>query len=111
MADTIPDMVWAKDLNQNYIFANKAFCSTILNARDTDEPVGKNDMFFAKRGKESHPENPEWHTFGELCMNSESGYPSWAWRRCSLMSMEMLRESLILLDVHKSPRMIRMENL
>ncbi|HQM05738.1 MAG TPA: PAS domain S-box protein [Tenuifilaceae bacterium] len=102
MADTIPDMVWAKDLNQNYIFANKAFCSTILNARDTDEPVGKNDMFFAKRERESHPENPEWHTFGELCMNSDLD----TLRELKEMQFDEygnVKGKFIFLDVHKSP--------
>ncbi|HPH00841.1 MAG TPA: PAS domain S-box protein [Tenuifilaceae bacterium] len=102
MADTIPDMVWAKDLNQNYIFANMAFCSTILNARDTDEPVGKNDMFFAKRERESHPENPEWHTFGELCMNSDLD----TLRELKEMQFDEygnVKGKFIFLDVHKSP--------
>lgn len=102
MADTIPDMVWAKDLNQNYIFANMVFCSTILNARDTDEPVGKNDMFFAKRERESHPENPEWHTFGELCMNSDLD----TLRELKEMQFDEygnVKGKFIFLDVHKSP--------
>ncbi|HNT41146.1 MAG TPA: PAS domain S-box protein [Tenuifilaceae bacterium] len=102
MADTIPDMVWAKDLNQNYIFANMSFCSTILNARDTDEPVGKNDMFFAKRERESHPENPEWHTFGELCMNSDLD----TLRELKEMQFDEygnVKGKFIFLDVHKSP--------
>lgn len=102
MADTIPDMVWAKDLNQNYIFANKAFCSTILNAKDTDEPIGKNDMFFAKRERESHPENPEWHTFGELCMNSDLDTLR-ELREMQFDEYGNVKGKFIFLDVHKAP--------
>jgi len=71
MTDNVPDMIWAKDLNGRYLFANKAICEILFNAKDTDEPVGKTDMFFAKRERGTHPKNLEWHTFGELCMNSD----------------------------------------
>jgi len=71
MADIIPDMLWAKDLNNNYIFVNKSLCKNLLNAKDTDEPIGKGDMFFAKRERETHAENPNWHTFGEVCRDSD----------------------------------------
>ncbi len=72
MADIIPDMLWAKDVNKNYIFANKSICENLLNAKDTNEPIGKNDMFFAERERASNPDNPEWHTFGEICRDSDS---------------------------------------
>jgi PAS domain S-box-containing protein len=72
MCDNAVDMIWAKDLNNRYLFANKAMCDNLLNAKDTDEPVGKTDMFFAKRERESHPDNPSWHTFGEICRDSDT---------------------------------------
>jgi diguanylate cyclase (GGDEF)-like protein/PAS domain S-box-containing protein len=72
MSDTMPDMLWAKDLERRYIFANEAICRNLLNAKDTEEPLGKTDLFFAKRERETHPDNPDWHTFGELCMDSDS---------------------------------------
>jgi hypothetical protein len=34
--------------------------------------VGKTDMFFALRERQSQPDNPQWHTFGELCQDSEA---------------------------------------
>lgn len=72
MSDTMPDMLWAKDLERRYIFANEAICKNLLNATDTEEPVGKTDLFFAKREREAHPDNPGWHTFGEMCMDSDA---------------------------------------
>jgi len=72
MSDTMPDMLWAKDLKRRYIFANEAICMNLLSARDTEEPVGKTDLFFATREREAHPDNPDWHTFGELCMDSDT---------------------------------------
>ena len=72
MCDNLPDLIWAKDAGGKFIFANKATCERLLNARDTDEPIGKTDMYFARREIESHHGDPEWHTFGEICTNSDS---------------------------------------
>ncbi len=71
MCDNVPDMIWAKDTEKNYLFANKALCELLLSAEDTDEPLGRNDLFFALRERARHPENPQWHTFGEICLDSD----------------------------------------
>nr|WP_321267948.1 PAS domain-containing sensor histidine kinase [uncultured Sulfurimonas sp.] len=67
----LPDMLWVKDLDGVYLYANKAVCDGLLMAKDIDEPIGKKDIFFAQREREAHNKNPEWHTFGELCFNSD----------------------------------------
>ena len=67
----LPDMLWVKDINGCYVYANKAICEGLLMAKDTAEPIGKNDIFFAMREREAHRENPDWHTFGELCANTD----------------------------------------
>jgi len=72
MCDNVPDLIWAKDLEKRFIFVNKAICDRLLNAKDTDEPVGKNDIFFAEREKKGHPDDPQWHTFSEICRDSDS---------------------------------------
>jgi len=72
MCDNVPDMIWAKNLANEYIFTNKAISEGLLNATDTNEPIGKTDMFFAGRERENHPENPEWHTFGEICRDTDA---------------------------------------
>ena len=71
MADNMLDMLWAKDLEKRFIFTNKSVCEKLLQATDTDEPIGKNDMFFALRERQSHPERNDWFTFGELCQDSD----------------------------------------
>jgi len=71
ICDNVPDMIWAKDLDKRYLFANQALCQKLLNAADTNEPVGNNDMFFALRERARHPENPDWHTFGEICAETD----------------------------------------
>ena len=67
----LPDMLWVKDLDGKYIYANKAICDGLLMAKDTTEPIGKGDVFFALRERELHKDKPDWHTFGELCFNSD----------------------------------------
>jgi len=71
MCDNVPDMIWAKNKKGEYLFTNKAICDKLLNAKDTEEPIGKTDMFFAQRERDSHPKDTQWHTFGEVCVNSD----------------------------------------
>ena len=71
MCDNVPDMIWAKDLEGRYVFANRALSEGLLNAADTDEPLGKSDAFFGERERARHPGDPQWHTFAEL--NPDSG--------------------------------------
>ncbi len=71
MSDNLPDLVWSKDIEGNFIFVNKACSEILLNAKDTDEPIGKNDIYFANREKASHPDNPDYHTFGKTCVSSD----------------------------------------
>jgi PAS domain S-box-containing protein len=71
LTQNLPDMLWVKEVNGNYLYANQAICEGLLMAKDTDEPIGKNDIFFAMRERDAHSDNPDWHTFGELCFNSD----------------------------------------
>ena len=102
MCDNVPDMIWAKGLDKRYLFANKALCEQLLNATDTEEPLGKTDLFFAHRERDSRAEDPQWHTFGELCQDTDTitldvGKP--------LVFEEFgnVRGKLLFLDVHKAP--------
>jgi len=102
MCDDVSDMIWAKDLNKKYIFANKAICQKLLNAVDTKEPIGKTDLFFAERERKRHPQNPKWHTFGELCQDSDTivlkkGAPQ------QFDEFGNVKGKFFFLDVHKAP--------
>jgi signal transduction histidine kinase/tetratricopeptide (TPR) repeat protein len=66
MCDNVPDMIWAKDSGHRYLFANKAICEQLLHAVGTDEPEGKTDDYFAQRERAARPDDPGWHSFGEL---------------------------------------------
>jgi signal transduction histidine kinase/CheY-like chemotaxis protein len=102
MCDNVPDLIWAKDIQKNYLFANKAICEQLLKAENTEEPLGKNDLFFAQRERSRHAENSQWHTFGEICQESDE---------IVLASRESRRfdeygnvqGEFLYLDVHKAP--------
>ena len=102
LSDNLPDMLWAKDINGHYLFANQAICDNLLMAESTSEPVGKTDVFFALREREKHNEKKNWHTFGELCFDSD---------KVVLEHMKPMRfeeygnvkGKLLYLEVHKAP--------
>ncbi|NOQ47300.1 MAG: PAS domain S-box protein [Desulfobulbaceae bacterium] len=71
LTDNSPNFFWAKDLEGRYLFANRAMCEKLLLAEDTDEAIGKADIFFADRARRQYPERDDWHTFGELCIDSD----------------------------------------
>ncbi len=110
MADNMPDMLWAKNLDKEYIFTNKAICDTLLGASDTDEPLGKTDMFFALRERAKHQRDREWHTYGEICRDSDA---------ITLQEMKPMqfdesykvRGKHLVLDVHKAPLFDNQGNL
>ena len=71
LTENSPDLLWAKDLEGRYIFVNRAICEKLLVADGIEEPLGKTDLFFANRQRALYPDNPNWHTFGELCVDSD----------------------------------------
>lgn len=102
MADNVPDLIWAKNLAGEYIFANGALCEKLLLAKDTDEPVGKTDIYFAMREREGKPESSNWYTFGEISADSDN----------LVMKSELshhvdeygyVKGKFMYLDVYKSP--------
>jgi signal transduction histidine kinase/ActR/RegA family two-component response regulator len=102
MCDNVPDMIWAKGLDGRYLFTNKAMAEQLLRAQDTAEPVGRNDLFFAQRERDSQADDPHWHTFGELCRETDEatlarGTPS------IFEEAGNVRGNYLCLDVHKAP--------
>ena len=54
MCDNVPDLIWAKDMDRRYIFANKAMCEILLGARDTQEPIGRGrHVLFRERARQT----------------------------------------------------------
>lgn len=72
MCDNVPDLIWAKNMENQYLFTNKATCEKLLNAADTSEPLGKTGAYFAERERQAHPDDPDWHTFDGICQDSDT---------------------------------------
>jgi PAS domain S-box-containing protein len=102
MCDNVPDLLWAKDLEKRFLFVNKAICEKLLCAEDTNEPIGKNDMFFARRERERHAGNPGWHTFGEICRDSDTVVME-SGKAGRFDEFGNVRGEFLFLDVYKAP--------
>lgn len=102
VSDNMTDMLWAKDMDKKFLFANQSICNKILMASSTEEPIGKTDMFFTERERKKHKKNPEWHTFGEICTDSDqviidTGKPG------HFEEFGNVKGEFLFLDVNKSP--------
>mgnify|MGYP003484360911 CR=1 FL=1 len=97
----LPDMLWAKDLEGYYLYANESICNNLLMATP-DEVLGKCDVFFATRERNKHPENKNWHTFGELCFNSDYVVLE-NMKPMKFKEYGNIRGELVYLEVHKAP--------
>ena len=67
--DHLPDMLWAKNLDGQYILCNKAFREQFLYGLSWNEIKGKTDIELANLFKSKVGEDN--HTFGELCASSD----------------------------------------
>ncbi len=102
LSDNNPDLIWAKDVFGRYIFVNKSTCENLLLAKDTEEPIGKTDMFFAEREKLSHSGQENWYTFGRKSQEQDdivlkSNKP----KRFDISGF--VKGKYLHLDVYKSP--------
>ena len=102
ISDNMSEMLCAKDLEKRFIFANKSVCENLLIAADTDEPLGNDDMFFAGRQRKLHAEDPQWHTFGENCTDSDKVVLD-SRRPEQFDEYGNVKGKFLFLDVRKSP--------
>jgi PAS domain S-box-containing protein len=98
IADNAPDMIWAKDMDNRYLFANRAICDQLLMCNSTEAVVGKTDTYFA----ELERSRGQRHTFGEVCSNSDEIVKT---RQKTMRFVEegLVRGQNLVLDVHKAP--------
>ena len=64
--EAVPDMVWYKDIEGRYVYANSAIKDGLLC---TNDPIGKTDVELAANAKMKYGE--ENHQFGESCADSD----------------------------------------
>ena len=97
MADNLTDMLWAKDLDNRYLFGNRALREQLLHSDDI-LIRGKQDIFFAERQREMGKK----HTFGECCMNSDDVILKTK-RPGTFTEDGLIDGEYTMLQVHKSP--------
>ena len=100
--DNVPDLVWAKDMSDRYLFVNKAICNTLLMCETTGEAIGRGDRFFAERERA----NGFLHTFGDICVNSDAVTKEKK-APCRFIEEGFVRGNYLVLDVHKAPLLDR----
>lgn len=66
ISETVPDMLWCKDLDGKYVYANQAIKTGLLF---DSNPIGKTDVELAIHAKARF--GADNHTFGEVCGNSD----------------------------------------
>lgn len=98
LTDNVPDLIWAKDLDDNYMFGNQALCDKLLKCSRPDEAVGRNDLYFAGRERAAGHQ----HTFGEAAQESDAIVKR---KRYAGRFLEegLVRNQHLALDVHKAP--------
>lgn len=98
LADNVPDMIWAKDLDDRYMFVNQAMCDKLLKCKRPEDAIGKTDAYFARQ----EMEQGHCHTFGELGAESDSITRR---RKAPGRFVEegLIRNEHLALDVHKAP--------
>jgi PAS domain S-box-containing protein len=98
MADNIPDLIWAKDMDGRYIFVNQAMCDKLIMCDCPDRAIGMTNMVIAEKERNAGYE----HTFGEICSNSDAIVQE---RKvaCRILEERFVRNEYLVLDVHKAP--------
>lgn len=93
----VPDMIWLKDLNGRYMYANNAIREGLLCHSN---PVGLNDAELAGMAKRRFGDAN--HTFGEKCANSDCITVE---RNASSRFLEngKVRGKMLYLEVFKTP--------
>jgi len=98
MIDNVPDLIWAKNISDEFVFVNKAICENLLMCREKNKALGKNDLYFATREREAGHN----HTFGEICVNSDQIVKE-TQKPGRFIEEGFVRGNYLILDVNKAP--------
>lgn len=98
LADNVPDLLWAKDLEGRFIFANQAMCDKMLKCLHPDEAIGKTDLEFANLERQAGHQ----HTFGEISLKSDNSIKE-KMAPGRFVEEGLVRNRQMVLDIHKAP--------
>ena len=97
MIEKLPDMLWFKDVDGKYVYANKAIREGLLL---DDSPEGKTDMELSYAAKEKYGDRE--HTFGEVCGDSDKDVLENEYESKRYVEPGKVKGKMLHLEVHKS---------
>lgn len=97
MIENLPDMLWFKDTEGKYMYANKAIRDGLLFC---DKPIGKTDIELAENAKKMFGDRN--HTFGEVCGNSDLDVLENNYLGKRYVESGLIKGELLVLEVNKS---------
>lgn len=103
VAETLPDMMWCKDVYGKYVYANVAIKKGLLFDMN---PVGKTDVELATKAKEYF--GWENHTFGDKCRNSDKVVLETG-RAERFLESGKVKGKMLYLEVFKAPWIVNGE--
>lgn len=97
MIEKLPDMLWFKDVEGKYVYANKAIREGLLL---DDSPEGKTDMELSYAAKEVYGDRE--HTFGEVCGDSDKDVLENEYESKRYVESGKVKGKMLHLEVNKS---------
>lgn len=97
MIEKLPDMLWFKDVDGKYIYANKAIRDNLLL---DENPEGKTDLELSYAAKEVYGDRE--HTFGEVCGDSDKDVLENEYESKRYVESGKVKGKMLHLEVNKS---------
>lgn len=97
MIEKLPDMLWFKDVDGKYIYANKAIRENLLL---DENPEGKTDLELSYAAKQEYGDRE--HTFGEVCCDSDKDVLENGYEGKKYVESGKVKGKMLHLEVNKS---------
>ena len=97
MIEKLPDMLWFKDVDGKYIYANKAIRENLLL---DENPEGKTDLELSYAAKQEYGDRE--HTFGEVCGDSDKDVLENEYESKRYVESGKVKGKMLHLEVNKS---------
>ena len=97
MIENLPDMLWFKDIDGKYIYANKAIRDNLLL---DENPEGKTDLELSYAAKQEYGDRE--HTFGEVCVDSDKDVLENRYTGKKYVESGKVKGKMLHLEVNKS---------
>ena len=97
MIEKLPDMLWFKDVDGKYIYANKAIRENLLL---DENPEGKTDLELSYAAKQEYGDRE--HTFGEVCGDSDKDVLENEYKSKRYVESGKVKGKMLHLEVNKS---------